>query len=115
MPGSHKAGVIQHCVSALTKEVHLPSSSVHPFRPGADKKAYQEGEVKGLSIPMKRGDVLFVKSRTIHSSCSNTSDHIRFSVDVRYHLAGQSSGRETLPSFVARSNQNPNSEMRDHK
>ena len=73
MPESHKYGIIKHCVSQKTKEVHLPNDHVYAFRPGADEddSPYSGGEVKGVPILMNRGDVLFLKSRTMHASMKN--------------------------------------------
>ena len=50
---------------------------------------------------------------TLHNSLSNTSNETRISFDLRYNPIGQSTGRGAFPGFIARSRQNPNSELRD--
>ena len=62
---------------------------------------------------MVPGDVLFMHRRCMHASLSNHSDNVHWSFDIRYNPTGQSTGRESLPSFIARSRENPASELRD--
>ena len=49
------------------------------------------------------GDIIILDKRLIHCSLPNVSKNIRISMDIRFHKAGQSSGREPLPSFYVRS------------
>lgn len=65
------------------------------------------------TMPVQRGDVLFLTRWTVHSSLSNHSDEIHWSFDLRYHPIGQATGREAFPGFVARSRANPDSELHD--
>jgi ectoine hydroxylase-related dioxygenase (phytanoyl-CoA dioxygenase family) len=65
-----------------------------------------------VPVPMERGDVLFLTSRTCHASLSNVSDKVRWSFDLRYNPTGQPTGRGAFPGFVARSRANPESELR---
>ena len=66
-----------------------------------------------LSMPMQRGDVLFLHRLTMHASHANLSDHVRWSFDLRYNPIGQPTGRGHFPGFVARSRQHPETELRD--
>ena len=50
---------------------------------------------------------------TMHASLSNHSQDVRWSFDLRYNPIGQPTGRGHFPGFVARSRQNPASELRD--
>jgi hypothetical protein len=59
--------------------------------------------------------VLFLNKRTCHNSLSNVSNDIRWSFDLRYNPIGQNTGREEFPGFVARSQQDPASELKDPK
>ena len=95
-PKSHVQGLLDHCPAydGLT----IPGKLV-------------QGE--GMSVPMRRGDVLFLTKLTLHASHSNHSDHVRWSFDLRYNPVGQPTGRGYFPGFVARSRQNPASELRD--
>ena len=98
LPRSHREGIYAHC----------------PAGPGGleipEKVLDREG---AMPVPMKRGDVLFLTKRTAHASLSNVSDEIRWSFDLRYNPIGQDTGRGIFPGFVARSQQDPESELRD--
>ena len=66
-----------------------------------------------VALPMQPGDVLFINKMTLHNSLSNTSNETRISFDLRYNPIDQPTGRGAFPGFIARSRQNPNSELRD--
>ncbi len=96
---------------------------------GAHKAGLQEhgrGRVDGLAlpddvanerrvrvVPAKRGDVLLIHRYCPHASLPNTSNQLRFSLDLRFHPAHQPSGRGIMPSFVARSRSDPSRELTD--
>lgn len=96
--GSHRQGLLHHC-----------SSSYGMFIP--DQLLSEDV----VTVPMSPGDVLFMHRRTCHSSLPNRSKNIRMSFDLRYNPIGQSTGREVYPGFVARSRENPKSELHDSK
>jgi hypothetical protein len=95
IPGSHRAGLVTHCPR--------PAATIPDELLGGEP----------LPLPIRRGSVLFFHYMTKHSSLSNTSDGIRWSFDLRYQPIGQPTGRPAFPGFVARSRQNPASEVRD--
>ncbi len=95
-PYSHRQGLLHHC--RRWNGLAIPDQ----FLP--------EGFV---TLPMKRGDVLFMTQLTCHASLPNCSDEVRWSFDLRYNPIGQPTGREMFPGFVARSRQHPESELRD--
>jgi phytanoyl-CoA hydroxylase len=98
IPYSHRNGLRTHC----------------PGRVGGLAIPEQLLEMdQALPIPLKRGDVLFLTKRTVHSSLSNISDNIRWSFDLRYNPIGQATGRGIFPGFVARSKSHPESELHD--
>lgn len=102
VPGSHRDGLVTHCPPDEKKMlVHLPDKLV-PLN-------------KAVTVPMKRGDVLFMHRCMMHASLENTSDDIRWSFDLRYCPTGMPSGRPIFPGFVARSHVHPESELRDAK
>lgn len=96
-PGSHRQGLMHHCPTDRGLGV-----------PG---KLLRMG--KAIPVPMKRGSALFMDKLTLHASFSNHSDNIRWSFDLRYNPIGQPTGRGAFPGFVARSRQNPQSELHD--
>jgi phytanoyl-CoA hydroxylase len=100
IPESHKKGLVTHC----------------PSRPGQSFDLRIPEELRGagaIPVPMKRGSVLFLHRRMMHSSLRNLSDDVRWSFDLRYQPVGQPTGRPWFPSFIVRSRQNPASEITD--
>lgn len=95
-PGSHKGELALHCPS--DKGAMIPDHALNP---------------KQIPVPMQPGDVLFMTSKTMHSSLPNLSDDIRWSFDLRYNPIGQPTGRPWFPGFVARSRNQPESELHD--
>jgi ectoine hydroxylase-related dioxygenase (phytanoyl-CoA dioxygenase family) len=100
IPESHKKGLVTHC----------------PARPGQlfDLRIPEPLRGSGaMPVPMKRGSVLFLHRRTMHSSLRNLSRGVRWSFDLRYQPVGQATGRDWFPSFVVRSRQDPSAELHD--
>lgn len=97
IPGSHKKhGLLPHCPGMSVPDKECPDAE------------------KGVPLPMRQGDILVMHKLTLHSSLANVSeDFCRVSVDLRFNAAGSPSGRAALPSFVARSRSNPESELTD--
>jgi len=96
VPNSHRDGVLQHCPTGGGLQI--------------PERFFRKQEM--IPLPMRRGDALFMHRRTCHASLSNNSNDIRWSFDLRYNPIGQTTGREVFPGFVARSRQNPQSELR---
>ena len=100
--GSHRSELMTHCPGlghASPSGLQIPESE---FEVG-----------KATTVPLKKGDVLFMTKFTVHSSLPNNSDRIRWSFDLRYNPIGHSTGRTSFPGFVARSRSNPDSVLRD--
>ena len=77
----------------------------------------EEGEMPGgkiLSLPMEKGSVLLLHKETPHASGVNTSDTVRWSMDLRYQRTGTPTGRSFWPDFVVRSRANPDAVLKDH-
>jgi phytanoyl-CoA hydroxylase len=103
VPRSHADGLLPHC----------PASAANRTGFGVHIKERHFEADAAIPLPMKRGSALFMTKRTVHSSLSNNSDHVRFSFDLRYNPIGQATGRGMFPGFVARSRRTPESELRD--
>lgn len=103
VPRSHDSGLLPHCPANADNRsgfgVHI-------------KERHFEADT-AVPLPMKRGSALFLTKRTVHSSLANNSDHVRFSFDLRYNPIGQATGRGMFPGFIARSQEHPESELRD--
>jgi len=89
-PGSHRRGLIDHCPSI--RGLRVPGKLLRG---------------KAVPMSMNKGDVLLMDKLTLHASYANTSDHIRWSFDLRYNPVGQATGRPAFPGFVARSRKHP--------
>ncbi|MEM0946204.1 MAG: phytanoyl-CoA dioxygenase family protein [Pseudomonadota bacterium] len=70
-------------------------------------------EDAAVPTPVGAGGVVLIHPLTPHAALPNRSGGFRWSFDLRYHVTGQSSGRDHFPSFVARSSVDPSSELRD--
>ena len=62
-----------------------------------------------MTAELDVGDVLVTTERLIHRGIPNRSDVVRWSVDTRYSQIGLPTGRESVPGFVARSHNQPES------
>ena len=61
------------------------------------------------------GDIVLLGKHTVHCSLPNNSNNFRISMDLRYHKAGQPSGRDLLPSFYVRSKNKKNISVISYK
>lgn len=96
IPGSHREALKSHCP---LPQLGIPENQI-PVN-------------EGVPIPVKSGGVIFFHPLTIHGSLSNRSSDIRWSFDLRYNITGQATGRPMFPSFIARSESHPESELHD--
>lgn len=105
IPGSHKKNELTvHCPGkGVTSENFIPAKLL-----GDD-----QGNKEVVSMPCKAGDIVILHQFTEHAALPNKTDMLRWSFDLRWNPTGHPSGRPAFPSFVARSRQNPDSELRD--
>ncbi|MDE0492503.1 MAG: phytanoyl-CoA dioxygenase family protein [Acidimicrobiaceae bacterium] len=100
IPGSHRLGPQVHCANEeLASEPYVPP-------------AVLEG-LEERPLPVRRGGVVLFDKLNAHRSLPNCSGAMRWSMDLRYNPIGQGTGRPAFPAFVARSTQQPESELRD--
>ena len=57
--------------------------------------------------PVRVGGALLTQHKTMHRSIPNVSDHIRWSLDLRYSHPDLPTGRQEVPGFIARSRRDP--------
>lgn len=62
---------------------------------------------KILQLPMSAGSVLLFNDRLLHMSTPNNSDHVRWSVDLRYQPTDQDPMPQHGVGFLARSQKKP--------
>ena len=92
---SHKAPLINH---------------VTGLGPGRNFKGIVDGALpdgEQVQCPVPLGGVLLIQHKTIHRSVPNHSDHIRWSLDIRYSDPRMPTGRDGVPGFIARSKAQP--------
>ncbi len=59
------------------------------------------------ALPVKAGTAILFNDRLIHSSTGNNSDHVRWSVDLRYQPTDQDPMPQYGAGFLARSRKHP--------
>jgi ectoine hydroxylase-related dioxygenase (phytanoyl-CoA dioxygenase family) len=97
MPGVFRSGYLEHQAEGGTtiRPDLLPGTSPRP-------------------VPVKKGGVIFMHRHTPHRSVPNVSDHVRWSIDLRYQKTGTPTGRPFHPDFVVRSRSHPESVLTEH-
>lgn len=99
IPGLHKGGLLLHRTKpGLGTAIHGDLLAHHPI----------------VTLPMRKGSVLLMHKHTPHSSSRNSTDTVRWSIDLRYQATGTATGRPFYPAFVVRSRANPASVTTDH-
>ncbi len=89
IPGINKLGLLNHH-SGYKGQVEIKNSDLL----NSKKVVYLEADV---------GDIVLLHRHSAHCSIPNKSNSFRISADLRYNKAGQTSGREPLPSFYVKS------------
>ncbi|MBX3015693.1 MAG: phytanoyl-CoA dioxygenase family protein [Caldilineaceae bacterium] len=99
IPGVHQGGLLPHRTKrGLGTAIHGDYLAHHPI----------------VTLPMRRGSVLLLHKHTPHSSGRNTTDTVRWSMDLRYQAMGTATGRPFYPAFVVRSQANPAAVLTDY-
>jgi phytanoyl-CoA hydroxylase len=65
--------------------------------------------LKGLSIEMEPGDVLVFNQLVPHRALPNKSDHVRWSMDIRYEATPTATASGKAQGFIVQSDSNPDS------
>lgn len=89
--GSHRQPLIDH---------------EHGMGPAGNFKGIADDQLpdgERILCPVRAGGVLLIQHKTFHRSLANTSDHIRWSLDLRYSHPDMPTGRDDVPGFIARS------------
>lgn len=88
IPGSHTQGLRKHItrngVGTAVPVEHMPESP------------------HVVSLKVNRGDLVLLHRHVLHRSTKNTTEEVRWSMDLRYQRIGTSSGRPQFPDFVVR-------------
>ena len=86
----------------------------HESRTGTSYLEVDEKYLKSLTrnanivaLPVKAGSAIFFNDRLVHSSTPNQSDHVRWSVDLRYQPTDQDPMPQHGAGFLVRSRKQP--------
>ena len=92
-----------------------PPEKMYPHCPKTQTAIASDFLQADRAVPaeVKAGGVILIHPLTPHSSMPNVSNGYRWSFDIRFNAIGQPTGRPHFPDFVARSKENPESELRD--
>jgi phytanoyl-CoA hydroxylase len=72
-----------------------------------DKSLASHKKIKPVTIPIKAGGAILFNDRCIHMSTPNNSEHIRWSVDLRYQPTDQDTMTSLGAGFLCRSREHP--------
>lgn len=97
IPRTHKKRAVSHGKESYSGTSYL---EIAPSEIESRKKEI-------IALPMKAGSAVLFNDRLIHSSTPNKSDHVRWSVDLRYQPTDQDPMPQHGIGFLVRSRQNP--------
>lgn len=98
LPGSHKYGLIAHAPAGGSR---VTQEQMPPGEP--------------LPLPIKAGGVIFFHNYVLHRARPNTSDSIRWSMDLRWQDPAKPTGRPFYPGFIVRSEARPDTVQHDYE
>ncbi len=99
IPGSHGWPLIPH--ERLGVYLGIPEEKLPSHEP--------------VDCPVPSGGILMLQHKTVHRSVPNTSDRVRWSLDIRYCNRHAPTGRAAVPGFVCRSQERPDLIARSHE
>lgn len=72
-----------------------------------DPEHIQKLKREAVALPVSAGSMILFNDRCVHKSTPNNSDHVRWSVDLRYQPTDQDTMPQYGQGFLARSRQHP--------
>jgi phytanoyl-CoA hydroxylase len=72
-----------------------------------DEEHLEKARREAVSLPITTGSAILFNDRCVHMSTPNNSDHVRWSVDLRYQPTDQDPMPQHGAGFLARSHQYP--------
>lgn len=99
IPGTHRKRVIQYHAEQRTGTQYT-ETDLEVVAREAKKRPI-------VAIPMAAGSAILFNDRLLHSSTANNSDHVRWSVDLRYQPTDQDPMPQHGAGFLARSRKHP--------
>lgn len=99
IPGTHRKRVISYHAEQRTGTQYT-ETDLQVVERESKKRAI-------MAIPMSAGSAILFNDRLLHSSTPNRSDHVRWSVDLRYQPTDQDPMANHGAGFLARSRAHP--------
>jgi ectoine hydroxylase-related dioxygenase (phytanoyl-CoA dioxygenase family) len=99
-PRTHNTELVRH-----HHESHTGTAYTEVDIEDAELKQYKK--ISPVTLPIEAGGAILFNDRCIHMSTPNYSDHVRWSVDLRYQPTDQDPMREHGAGFLCRSTANP--------
>lgn len=99
IPRTHKKRVLSHQAEQTT------GTQYTEINHDLIKKAQKKTQV--VALPVEAGSAILFNDRLIHMSTPNTSDHVRWSVDLRYQPTDQDPMPQHGAGFLVRSRRHP--------
>lgn len=111
------ATIERGCMEALRGSHRLADLAMHcPGKTGLGEIGIPEeltSDYERVPLEVKAGGIVLLHQKTWHGAGPNTSEHLRWSFDLRYQPSGMSTGRDFFPGFLARSASRPQEVLRD--
>lgn len=111
------ADIERGCMKAVRGSHRWPDLAMHcPGKTGVGEIFIPEqltADHPVVPLEVKAGGVVLLHQKTWHGAGPNTSEHLRWSFDLRYQPAGLSTGRDFFPGFLARSESSPEKVLTD--
>ncbi len=99
IPGTHRQKVIDYHQETYSGTGFL-ETNLDVVERESKKRAI-------VALPVKAGSAILFNDRLLHSSTPNNSDHVRWSVDLRYQPTDQDRMPQHGCGFLARSHKHP--------
>ena len=87
LPGVHRDGILEHRVGGAAGYLEVRAEDL-------------PAGIAPVPVPAPRGSVLIMTNLTPHASFMNTSDHVRWSVDLRYQSGAVPNNLDKLPGDI---------------
>ena len=99
IPGTHRQRVLSYHAENLTGTAYTEIDEQH-IRQATEKRPI-------VALPVSAGSAILFNDRLLHMSTPNNSDHVRWSVDLRYQPTDQDPMPQHGAGFLARSRKFP--------
>jgi hypothetical protein len=99
------------CLEVIPRQKQLLE---HQAEGGTMIKPHLMPDDKPVDCVMSRGDLLFMSAYTPHRGHTNSSNYVRWSMDLRFQKTGTPTGRPFHPEFILQSASDPASVQNDY-